>query len=147
MELVYTQQQTVLDRNPIIFNNKFQNNNRNYYHDNESGVITLSPVINNPMCQRFAQYELIFVGNIAIPEGGTVGEIGVVFTEAGESALETRARYVPAAVDTFGNVTAMLVTRVPYQCGCRNVSIEVIAAAAGESVLVSEANLSIKRVA
>ena len=141
-EFVYTAAQTVAAGSNVILNNKYSLTRGNIFHDNESGVITLRPVINNPVCQQFGQYECIFVANIAIPEGGEVGEISIGFAQAGEVEQSTVARFTPAAVNEFGNVVCLFTTRIPAACGCANIAIENNS---DQPIVVQEANLSVKR--
>lgn len=87
-------------------------------------------------------YSVLFFGNIAVPDGGTVGEIGVALSVDGEIVTGSEAVYTPAAVDVYGNVTTAALIRV-YGCG-GNVSVSVVNAA-DIPINVQNANLIIKR--
>lgn len=102
--------------------------------------------------QCFATYQATFNGNIAIPEGGTVGAIAVAITVNGEPRPTSRAVYVPAAVDTYGNVTSTAIIKVPCGC-CFSLSVEYVngnddpSTAPAVAINVQNANLVIDRIA
>lgn len=145
MEFVYTQAQTVANGGNLLLNNKYDGGNPNIFHSNESGVITLRPVINNPACNRFAQYSITCVCNIAIPTGGTVEEISIALAVSGEQDISTRSRFTPAAVNEFGSVTINTTVRVPAGC-CKNIAVEAIVPSGG-SLTAQEVNVSVIRTA
>ena len=89
-------------------------------------------------------YHVLFVGNVAIPTGGTVGEIGVGLSVDGDVIEGTEAAYTPAAVDEYGNVTVAALVRV-YGCGCgANVGVAVVNTS-DAAINVRDANLIIDR--
>lgn len=101
----------------------------------------------------FARYQVIFNGNIAIPDGGTVGPIAVAITVSGEARPTSRAIYTPAAVDEYGNVTSTAIITVPRGC-CFNMSVEYVSgivndptATSTPSINVINANVVINRIA
>ena len=96
------------------------------------------------------EYQITFNGNIAIPEGGTVGPIAVAIMINGETDVASRSIFTPAAVDEFGNVTSTTVIKVPKCCGCFTVSVDYVsgivddpAAVPAPSILVENGNLTI----
>ena len=117
-------------------------------HRNESGIVTLRGITNN--C--FARYQVTFNGNIAVPEGGTVGAISVALAIDGEPVLTSRAIVTPAAVDNYFNVTSTAIVTVPKGC-CVNVSVENTSESAtpattpAPAINVQNANLTITRIA
>ena len=117
-------------------------------HRNESGIVTLRGITNN--C--FARYQVAFNGNIAVPEGGTVGAISVALAIDGEPVLTSRAIVTPAAVDDYFNVTSTAIVTVPKGC-CVNVSVENTSESAtpattpAPAINVQNANLTITRIA
>ena len=117
-------------------------------HRNESGIVTLRGITNN--C--FARYQVAFNGNIAVPEGGTVGAISVALAIDGEPVLTSRAIVTPAAVDNYFNVTSTAIVTVPKGC-CVNVSVENTSESAtpattpAPAINVQNANLTITRIA
>lgn len=122
----------------------------NVIHRNESGILTLRGRSNNP-CARFARYQVTFNGNIALPEGATVGPIAVSLAIAGEPIPTSRAIVTPAAVDEYFNVTSTAIIDVPVGC-CYNVSVENVsqpAAAGGTApeINVQNANVVVARLA
>ena len=118
------------------------------YHEDETGIFILRGVTNN--C--FARYQVTFNGNIAIPTGGAVTPIAVALTVNGEPRQTSRAIFVPAAVDTYGNVTSTAIITVPRSC-CFTLSVRYVAAdedpatAPTPVIEMQNANLVINRVA
>lgn len=90
-------------------------------------------------------YQVLFVGNIAVPDGGTVQEIDVGLSVDGELINGTEAAYTPAAVNEYGNVTVAALVRV-YGCGnCdSNVGIAIVNST-DIQINVRDANLIIDR--
>lgn len=89
-------------------------------------------------------YHVLFVGNIAVPTGGTVGEIDVGISVDGDVIEGTEAAYTPAAVDEYGNVTVAALVKV-YGCGCgANVGVGIVNTS-DAAINVRDANLIIDR--
>lgn len=116
------------------------------YHRPESGILILRGKTSN--C--FARYQVTFIGNIAVPEGGTVGAIAIALAVDGEPIPTSRAIVTPAAVDEYFNVTSTAIITVPRGC-CVNVSVENVSEATGTTpapaINVQNSNLSISRIA
>lgn len=91
-------------------------------HRPGSGILTLRGIVNNPCC-GFARYRVQFDGNIAVPEGGTVGEIQLALAIDGEVVPTSIAAATPAAVNQYWNVNAFAIIDVPVGC-CYTVSVE-----------------------
>jgi hypothetical protein len=133
---------------PIIFNASIPCRRGYIYHEDETGIFILRGVTN----QCFATYQVTFNGNIAIPEGGTVGPIAIAIAVNGEPRLTSRAIFTPAAVSDYGNVTSTAIIKVPRGC-CFSLSVESIPATADPTVTpapvieVQNANLVINRIA
>lgn len=141
--------QEVALNSPILFNASLPCQKGYIFHEDETGVFTLRGITSN--C--FARYQVTFNGNIAIPEGGAVGPIAVAITVNGEPRLTSRAIFVPAAVDEYGNVTSTAIVVVPKGC-CFNMSVRYIsgltddlAGVPAPVISVQNANLVINRVA
>lgn len=148
--------QTVLLNNPILFNGSTcQCNCRcnggcsKVYHDDGSGIFILSGKNSNSFSTG-NEYQVTFNGNIAIPDGGTVGPIAVAIMVNGETDVGSRSIYTPAAVDEYGNVTATTVIKVPKCCGCFTMSVDYVsgivddpAGVPAPSILVENGNLTI----
>ena len=122
---------------------------------NKGNVIPLVPGIfnlNGNTSNRFARYEVTLQGNIQIPEGGAVTPIAVALTVNGEPRQTSRAIYVPAAVETYGNVTSTAIITVPKGC-CFTLSVRYIAADEDPTttptpvIEMQNANLVISRIA
>lgn len=97
--------------------------NRGYViHRPGSGILTLRGMVNNP-CANFARYRVSFDGNIAIPEGGTAGEIQLAIAIGGEVVPTSIAAATPAAADQYWNVNGFAIVDVPKGC-CYTVAVE-----------------------
>ena len=141
-------QNVALD-NPILFTASIPCNKGYVYHEDETGVFILRGCTNN--C--FARYQVTFNGNVSIPEGGAITPIAVAITVNGEPRLTSRAIFVPAAVDTYGNVTSTALITVPKGC-CFSVAVRYVDATTDDpattptpTIEVQNANLVINRVA
>ena len=125
--------------------------NKGYvYHRNESGIVTLRGIVNNPNACS-ARYQVTFNGNIAVPTGGTVGPIAVAIAISGEPIETSKAIVTPAAVENYFNVTSPAIIDVPKGC-CFNISVENVSEGAtpadpGPQINVQNANLLITRIA
>lgn len=134
---------------PIIFNASIPCTRGYVYHEDETGVFILRGITCG---QCFATYQVTFNGNIALPEEGEVGPIAVAITVNGEPRLTSRAVFVPAETDTFGNVTSTAIIKVPKGC-CFSVSVDAVPGtddateAPAPAIIVENANLVITRIA
>lgn len=133
---------------PAIFTASIPCNRGYVYHEDETGIFILRGI--TPNC--FARYQVILNGNIAIPTGGAVTPIAVALTVNGEPRQTSRAIFVPAAVDTYGNVTSTAIITVPKGC-CFTLSVRYVAADEDPAttptpvIEMQNANLVINRVA
>ena len=134
---------------PIIFNASIPCTRGYVYHEDETGVFILRGITCG---QCFATYQVTFNGNIALPEEGEVGPIAVAITVNGEPRLTSRAVFVPAETDTFGNVTSTAIIKVPKGC-CFSVSVDAVPGTddatetPAPAIIVENANLVITRIA
>lgn len=148
-EFTYNPVQLVQPYQSVILNDSIRCNKGYVIHRNESGLVTLRGIVNNP-CSCFARYQVTFNGNIAVPEDGTVGPISVSLAIDGEPILTSRAIVTPAAVatvppsvDNYFNVTSTAIITVPKGC-CLNISVDNTSTAA---INVQNANLTVTRIA
>lgn len=150
-EFTYNPIQLVQPNQPVILNTTIGCPKGYVIHRNESGIVTLRGVVNNPT-SCFARYQVTFNGNIAVPEGGTVGPISIAIALDGEPILTSRAIVTPAAVDDYFNVTSTAIITVP-KCCCFNVSVENTSESAtpattpAPAINVQNANLTVSRIA
>lgn len=148
-EFTYNPIQVVQPGQNVILNDSIKCPNGYVLHRQESGLVILRGIVNNP-CGNFARYQVTFNGNIAIPLGGTVSPIAVSLAIDGESILTSRAIFTPAAVDEYGNVTSTAIITVPKGC-CFTIAIENVSeadgATAAQSINVQNANLVVSRIA
>ena len=140
--------QSVNLNSPIIFTASIPCSKGCVYHEDETGIFILKGIT----CNCFARYQVTYNGNIAIPEGGTVGPIAIAITVNGEPRLTSRAIITPAAVDQYGNVTSTALITVPRGC-CFNLAVEYVngsddpATTPTPNIEVQNSNLVINRVA
>lgn len=140
--------QTIALNQPAIFTASIPCNRGFVYHEDETGIFILRGA--TPNC--FARYQVTFNGNIAIPTGGAVTQIAVALTVNGEPRQTSRAIFVPAAVETYGNVTSTAIITVPKGC-CFTLSVRYVSAtddpttAPTPVIEMQNANLVISRVA
>lgn len=133
---------------PAIFTASIPCTRGNVYHEDETGIFILRG--NTTNC--FARYQVTFNGNIALPEGGTVGPIAIALTVNGEPRLTSRAIVTPAAVEDYFNVTSTAIITVPRGC-CFTLSVRAVPASEDPTVTpapviaLQNANLTINRVA
>lgn len=125
--------------------------NKGYiYHRNGSGILTLRGIVNNPTACK-ARYQATFNGNIAVPDGGTVGAIAVALSLGGEIIQTSKAIVTPAAEDEYFNVTSTAIIDIPRGC-CMSLAVEnasegATPADAPTAINVQNANLVITRIA
>lgn len=141
--------QNVALNSPIVFSASIPCNRGCVFHEDETGIFTLRGITNN--C--FARYQVVFNGNIAIPEGGAVTPIAIAITVQGEQRPTSKAIFVPAAVDTYGNVTSTAIITVPKGC-CFTLAVDYVDATTDDPAVtptplieVQNANLVITRIA
>lgn len=133
---------------PAIFTASIPCRRGYVYHEDETGIFILRGLTNN--C--FARYQVTFNGNIAIPTGGAVTPIAIALTVNGEPRQTSRAIFVPAAVETYGNVTSTAIITVPKGC-CFTLSVRYVAADEDPTttptpvIEMQNANLVVSRIA
>ena len=143
--------QSVALNAPLIFTASIPCRKGYVYHEDETGIFILRGIVNNAN-NCFATYQVTYNGNIAIPEGGAVTPIAIAITVNGEPRLTSRAIFVPAAVDTYGNVTSTCIVKVPKGC-CFSLSVESVQATDDPTVTptplinVQNSNLVVDRIA
>ena len=87
------------------------------------------------------RYLVTFSGNIAVPTGGTVGEISLGITQDGEVLGGSLMRVTPAAVEEYANVSTQHYVDA-YGC-CVNVGV---LNTSGIPILVDNPNITVVRV-
>lgn len=140
--------QTISLNQPAIFTASIPCQRGYVYHEDETGIFILRG--STPNC--FARYQVTFNGNIAIPTGGAVTPIAIALTVNGEPRQTSRAIFVPAAVETYGNVTSTAIITVPKGC-CFTLSVRYVAADEDPATVptpvidMQNANLVVTRIA
>ena len=76
-------------------------------------------------CRRIytTNYEVEVHANIEIPTGGTVEEIQLALAVDGVVDPASVMSFVPAAVETAGNVGTSIIVSVPNICGCDSLAV------------------------
>lgn len=148
-EYVYNAEQPVSLNEAALFNDSIPCRKGYVFHENGGGIFILRGIVNNPgAC--FARYQVVFNGNIAIPEGGTVAPIAVALAVNGEARPTSKAIITPAAAQEYNNVTSTAIIDVPRGC-CFSVSLRNVAASVDDTpapvIDVQNANLVITRIA
>lgn len=93
-------------------------------------------------CQsKAANYFADFGANIAIPTGGTAGEISVAISLDGSTLPATTMTVTPAAVEEFFNISRATNIDVWNGC-CETITVRNIS---DQPILVQAANISITR--
>lgn len=156
-EYVYNPVQLVQPNQNVLLQDSIPCNRGYVIHRNGSGILTLRGIVNCPTA-CFARYQVTFNGNIAVPEGGTVGPISVALAIDGEPIQTSNAIVTPAAaaeappsVANYFNVTSTAIITVPKGC-CYTIAVENTSgpAAAGgvaPAINVQNANLTVSRIA
>ena len=90
-------------------------------HDDMTPNIMLRGIVRNPCCLS-AQYNVRYSGNIAVPEGGTAGEIQLALSVDGYIRPLTIGAATPAAAGDFWHVSGDATIDVPVGC-CPTVTV------------------------
>lgn len=121
----------------VVFTNTAVKGSNCIQHREGSGIVTLRGITN----QCRARYFVDFSANIAVPTGGTAGEISLAIAISGEPVLSSQMISTPAAVAQFNNVSAGIYVDVPKGC-CVNIAVENTS---GVAIDVANANLVVTR--
>lgn len=140
--------QTVNPGESIVFTENPDRCTRGFVRSREgSGNFLLSGWTPNTGCRcrccgdPSAKYSIDFGANIAIPEGGTVGEISVAFALDGGTLADTVMRVTPAAVGEYFNVSREAGVSVWKGC-CQTLTIRNTS---DQPILVQNANIVFSR--
>lgn len=139
--------QTVAPGESIVFTDSPVPCNRGFVrHRDETGAFLLSGwVPYSPGCQcnqrKAASYLVDFGANIAIPTGGTVGEISVAIAVDGATLPASTMIVTPAAVEEYFNVSRAINAEIWRGC-CETVTIRNTS---DQPILVQNANVIFSR--
>lgn len=136
-EYVAVASQEVAANGNIVFTNTAVKGSNCIQHREGSGIVTLRGITN----QCRARYFVDFSANIAVPTGGTAGEISLAIAISGEPVLSSQMISTPAAVAQFNNVSTGIYVDVPKGC-CVNIAVENTS---GVAIDVANANLVVTR--
>lgn len=139
MEIIANALQEVDVNQNVLFTDTVVCGNCSIIHRTGSGQVTMRGITN----QCRARFRVYFSGNIAVPTGGTAGEISLAISIDGEPVASSTMIVTPAAVEEFFNVSSAVFINVPAGCcvqvGVRNTS--------DQAIEVQNANLIVERVA
>ena len=116
-------------------------------HNDETGNFLLSGWVPNnnycPCCgnEPSAVYLVDFGANIAVPEGGTAGEISVAYSIDGGTDAASVMTVTPAAIEEFFNVSRSKEVDIWNNC-CQTITIRNTS---DQAILVQQATLRITR--
>lgn len=130
--------QLVAEDNNVLFSDTVVGGSKCVSHRQGAGIVTLRGITN----QCNARYKVSFGGNIAIPTGGTVGEISVAISISGEELPSATAIVTPTVVDSFFNVFVATFIEVARNC-CVTISIQNTST---QAINIQNANLIVERV-
>lgn len=135
--------QTVNPGEAIIFTNTPVPCTKGYIrHREETGNFLLSGASNGCQCyRRSANYLVDFGANIAIPTGGTVGDISVALSLDGSVISPSTMIVTPAAVEEFFNVSRAINVQIWSGC-CETLTIQNTS---DQPILVQNANVIFNR--
>ena len=92
-------------------------------------------------CPKTANYIVDFGANIAIPTGGTVGEIDLAIVLDGSTIPTTQMSVTPSAVEEFWNVSDATIAQIWAGC-CETLSVRNVS---DQPILVRNANIIFSR--
>lgn len=121
-EYIYNEVQTIQPGASALLSDAIPCNKGMVIHRPGSGILTIRGIVNNP-CARFARYRVSFDGNIAVPEGGTAGEIQLALALSGEVLQSSIAAVTPTVAATYWNVSGFAIIDVPVGC-CYEIAVE-----------------------
>lgn len=121
-EYIYNSVQTLQPGQAALLEDAIPCNKGYVVHREGSGILTLRGIVRNS-CGKFARYRVSFDGNIAVPEGGTAGEIQLAIAIGGEVVPTSIAAATPTAAQAYWNVAGFAVIDVPAGC-CYTVAVE-----------------------
>ena len=133
--------QTVNPGEAVIFTNTVNPcRNRLIRHRDETGSFLLSGRT-NCCCQEYAAYTVDFGANIAVPTGGTAGEISLGIAIDGVTIPASEMIETPTAVEEFSNVSRGVTADIWSGC-CETVSVRNLS---DQPILVQNATIDIDR--
>lgn len=134
IEVLNVPVQTVAENAALLFQTVAVHSGCAERHRNGGSIVTLT---------KPGRYLITFSGNIAIPAGGTAGEISVGIAVDGEIIPGTIMRVTPATTGEYFSVSAQ--TYVNNYCNCcASISVRNTST---QSIDVQDANLTAVRVA
>ena len=113
--------QTIAPGTTAVFYTSVRDRSGNIHFADGTGAFSLSGGPNRrsscPCCKDpCKEYAVNFGANIAIPTGGTVGDISVAIAVGGAPVPASTMIVTPAAVEEYFNVSREM--PVPIWCGC-----------------------------
>ena len=147
-EYIATANQAVSLNSPINFTASIPCRKGLVIHEDETGIFILRGITD----QCYAQYQVTYNGNVALPEGSDIVPVALALSVNGEPRPSSLAIYSPQAVEEYGNLTSTAIIRVPRGC-CFSLAVEHVPATTDPTVTpapvidVQNSNLVISRIA
>lgn len=116
-------------------------------HRDETGAFLLAGRTFNNRCgcrcmvSKSVNYNVTFGANIAVPTGGTPGQISLAITVDGVTVPNSTMIETPAAVEEFSNVSRRVTVPIWKGC-CQTVAVRNTS---DQPILVQNANIVIER--
>lgn len=134
--------QTIEPNSPIILTTSIACPKGYVIHREGSGILTLRGITQG--CNQFARYLVLYFGNIAVPDGGTLDPMEVGIDISGEPVTSTISMVpAPAAAEEYNNVSSGRYITVPKGC-CYNISIDNLS---DQAILMQNFNVIVTRTA
>ncbi len=111
-EYVYAAAQEVAYNTPALLNTRIPCNRGLVFHSDGSGLITLTGNSRIP-CDRFVRYDVEYDANIAVPTGGTAGEIDLAIAIGGQAIPISIGASTPTVADAYNHVSGGMTIDVP----------------------------------
>lgn len=139
MEITANALQAVETNQNVLFTNEVTCGSCSIGWREGSGLVFMRGI--TQQCR--ARFKVTFGANIAVPDGGDAGPIGLALAIDGEAVPTTRMIVTPTATAAFFNVFSAIFIDVPKGC-CMQVSVQNTS---DQTIDVQNANLIVERVA
>ena len=139
MEITANALQAVETNQNVLFTNEVTCGSCSIGWREGSGLVFMRGI--TQQCR--ARFKVTFGANIAIPNGGDPGPIGIALAINGEAVPTTKMIVTPTVAEAFFNVFGAIFIDVPKGC-CMQVSVQNTS---DQTIDVQNANLIVERVA
>lgn len=154
-EYGYIDEQTIAANESAVLNDFTPCQSGLVIHENGSPVLILRGIGGSYSCcpcmqDNYVQYRITANGNIAIPDGGTLGSISVVFTLNGIAIPASKMILTPGALGDFNPFSIDKLVPVPLgtspSFAVTNVLPGLVNTETGQSIVMRNLNVIVDRV-